>query len=172
MGTSQKPFQVSKTSLQKLLCKAYNLSKELPTDYPTVEDIDDLLESEEYNDPQIQEDTFKCFVLCLMYGFTRDKAWHEAHPKHRHITVPNMMQYIFTPLTGKESLELHTNVWGGDASIEEQEDRQAAFEYMQSIIMDTSLYVVVDDIEKSGSGKKTKKKKGTMETEENALGKF
>ena len=148
------PFQISKKALQKLVVKAYNLSKDAPAEYPTVDEIDSLLESAEFQRPQIKEDVFKLFVLCIISGYPRDYVWHKLNPGHRHVTSANLIYYLFTPVTGKAALQNHSNVWDEDADDEEKTDRQSAFEYIQSLIMDHSLYVVNDDT-KAGSKKKS-----------------
>lgn len=148
-------FPVSKTSLEKTLYKAYQITKEPLSFYPTVEMIDEFLESEEFKEIRVQEDLFKFFVLCIISGFTRDKLWHKAHPDHRHITFNNLYLYLTTPLEGEDAYSLHAGVWSAIATEEEKEDRQAAFEYMQSIIMDTSMFVIVDDVQE----RKYKKRK-------------
>ena len=45
------PFQISKKALQKLVVKAYNLSKDAPAEYPTVDEIDSLLTSAVFSRP-------------------------------------------------------------------------------------------------------------------------
>ena len=150
----EKAFQISKTALQKLVVKAYNLSREPLTHYPTVDEVDELLESEEFKEPQIKEDTFKLFVLCIIAGYSKDYVWHKLHPGHKHINSANLIYYLFTPVTGNAALQNHSNVWPENMSEEEKTDRQSAFEYIQSIVMDPNMYVIFDD-GKTGS-KKTK----------------
>lgn len=141
----EKAFQISKTALQKLVVKAYNLSRDIPKNYPTVDEIDTLLESEEYKEPQIKEDAFKLFVLCIISGYPRDYVWHKLYPGHKHINSANLIFYLFTPVTGSAALQNHCNIWEDNMSEEEKTDRQAAFEYIQSIVMDQSMYVIYDD---------------------------
>ena len=136
------PMEVSWEALKKLVTKAYPISKKLPARYPTVQEIDAFLESKEYQEDQIREDAFKFFVMCLIYGFTRDRAWHAANPGKRYITSENMIYYIMNPLTGEKSLKPHVGIWRKETPEAKKEDIQAAFEYMQSIVMDTSLYVI------------------------------
>lgn len=149
---NQTPVQISKKALQVLVMKAYNLSREAPKEYPTVDEIDSLLESEEFQEEQIKEDAFKLFVLCIISGYPRDYVWHRLHPGHQRANAANLIYYLFTPVTGKASLQNHSNVWDEDADEEEQTDRQSAFEYIQSIVMDENLYQIQEE-PKTGSGK-------------------
>ena len=142
---NEAPVQISQTALQKLVVKAYNLSRDVPKEYPTVSDIDSLLESEEFKEPQIKEDAFKLFVLCIISGYPRDYVWHKLHPGHKHVNAANLIYYLFTPVTGNAGLQNHCNVWEENADEEEKTDRQAAFEYIQSIIMDRNIYMIFDD---------------------------
>lgn len=148
----EKAFQISKSALQKLVVKAYNLSRDVLTNYPTVDEIDNLLESEEFKEPQVKEDAFKLFVLCIIAGYSRDYVWHKLYPGHKHINSANLIFYLFTPVTGNAALQNHCNIWEDNMDEDEKTDRQSAFEYIQSIIMDRSMYVIYDDV-KTGSKK-------------------
>ena len=147
----KKPIPVSYEALKKLVKKAYKLTTDVPAYYPTVEEIDDLLVSREFQEVQVREDAFKFFVMHIIYGFTRDKVWHKNNPGKRYITADNMIHYLLSPV--KNDASMHINVWNPDDDDELKENRQAAFEYMQSIIMDESMF----HIETASSAKKTEK---------------
>lgn len=140
------PYQVSREDMTKMLIKAYNITKEPRDYYPTVDEIDDLLESEPFQRSMwVREDAFKLFVMCIVWGFTRDKAWHAANPGFKKATSETLYKYVTTPYTGEDAYTCHVGVWNEDDSDELKEDRQSAFEYMQSIILDESIYQIVDE---------------------------
>lgn len=144
-GETQGAYPISRDMMDKLLIKAYNITKTPLPYYPTVEMLDDLLESEQFQeDPWVREDSFKLFVLCVASGFSKDTVWHKENPGHKHITADNIYTYVTTPCTGEDASTCHSNVWENGASDEAKEDRQAAFEYMQSIITDTSIFRITD----------------------------
>lgn len=146
------PYPITKTNLDKMLIKAYNITKEPRDYYPTVDSIDDLLESDPFlRSSWVREDTFKLFIMCLVWGFSRDKVWHAANPGYSKASAQNLLKYVMTPYAGDDSDSLHVNVWDENASEETKEDRQAAFEYMQSIVMDKSIYQIVDKSEKKSA---------------------
>lgn len=140
------PYPIARADLDRMLIKAYNITREPRDYYPTVEDIDDLIESEPFQrSVWVREDAFKLFIMCTVWGFRKDDLWHKAHPGSRKATAENIMRYITTPYTGDDSDVCHVGVWDESASDELKEDRQAAFEYMQFIIMDPSVYVIVSE---------------------------
>lgn len=140
------PLKISRLELERLLSKAYNITKEPRDYYPTVESIDDLIESEPFQTSVwVREDTFKLFIMCLVWGFSRDEAWHRANPEFQRATPKNLYAYITTPYEGEDAYSCHVGVWDEGASDELKEDRQAAFEYMQSLIMDESMYIIVEE---------------------------
>jgi len=141
-----RPIKISYDALKKLVMKGYSISKEnLPAYYPTIDDVDELLESKEFEDFQLREDAYKFFVMYLCCGFARDLAWHAKYPGHRYVTADNLIAYIMTPLTGDAALTPHVNTWDADTSEDEQEDRQALFEYLQGIVLDKRLYSIDKD---------------------------
>lgn len=145
-------FPVARAALDKILTKAYNISKEPMPFYPTVEELDDLVESEQFLfDPWVREESFKMFVLCILNGFTRDKLWHKENPGKRHVTIQNLYDYLVTPCISEDAYIPHTGAWKDSAGDEEKEDRQAAFEYMQSLILDESYYTIVDNRKKKSA---------------------
>ncbi|MDY6279743.1 MAG: hypothetical protein SPL63_06450, partial [Roseburia faecis] len=54
----------------------------------------------------------------------------------------NIVLYLLTPLDGEDALELHCGIWEPDMDEQTKEDRQAAFEYMQSIVLDPTIYLI------------------------------
>ena len=144
---AEKPFPISYEQLKKLVLKAYQISKTLPNYYPSVEEIDEFLESPDFEEDQFREDFYKFCVRYVVYGFIRDEKWHNRHKLHRYVTAPNIISYMLTPLDGPESLKPHCKIWPVTMDKEGREDRQAAFEYMQSIIADQNLYPIDKPIE-------------------------
>lgn len=138
-------YPILRQTLERTLIKAYNISKNTLPFYPTVDEIDDLLESDQFlYDPWVREDTFKMFVLCIISGFTKDKAWHTRNPGKRHVTMGNLYAYLTTPYDGKDSYIPHINIWNSTADDDTKEDMQAAFDYMQSVILDPAYFTIVD----------------------------
>lgn len=137
-----KPFEISGKALKKLVMKVYKNSDTLPKFFPTVEEIDSLIESKLFDERQIKEDVFKYFVACLVYGFSRDRAWHEENPGYDEPTPENIIQYISTPLEGERSIEPHVMIWQEDTVLREKEDVQSAFEYLQWVLFDQKLYLI------------------------------
>lgn len=147
------PYPISRDGLKKILVKAYNITKQPRDFYPKIEDIDDLLESEPFQRSSwVREDAFKLFILCIVWGFRRDRLWHDANPGHTRATADNLYTYVTTPYTGEDSYELHVGVWDDSVPEDIREDRQAAFEYMQSIITDESIYQIVDTDKRKNGG--------------------
>lgn len=140
----QEPYIISYKMFRKLAIKALKVTAEkLPEYFPTVEEIDFLLESKEFVQVQLKEEVYKYLIMCIAYGFARDEQWHEKNPGKREKNADNFILYLTTPL--KDVIEPHVNIWRNDELYLEKENRQAAFEYMQSIILDPLMYLVIKD---------------------------
>ena len=139
----QQPIIIAESALRKLVLKAYRLPDKIPMDFPTVEDLDDFLESDGFkSDPSVRESVFKFLIRYVVACFSSDRRWHEEYPGFGYVTDTNLLKYVTTPLRGKAAIYPHCGIWTNDMSEKEKEDRQAAIEYMQSIILDESLYVI------------------------------
>ena len=137
-------IDISYSALKKLVLKAYQICNGIPSRYPTVELLDEMIDNRLYNtSEQYREDVYKYCIRYLTYGFDTDKKWHKYYPNHKEPTAENLLKYLYTPLEKIYGYEPHAGVWDSTASEEEQEDRQAAFEYMQSIIMDVPEEFIV-----------------------------
>ena len=75
-------------------------------------------------------------------GIRKDLLWHEHHPGHRYPSRDNVVLYLLTPLEGDDAIELHCGIWDPDTDEQTKEDRQSAFEYMQSIMLDPEIYEI------------------------------
>ena len=136
-------IDISYSALKKLVLKAYQICNGIPSRYPTVELLDEMIDNRLYNtSEQYREDVYKYCIRYLTYGFDTDKKWHKYYPNHKEPTAENLLKYLYTPLEKIHGYEPHAGVWDSTASEEEQEDRRAAFEYMQSIIMDKNIYTI------------------------------
>ncbi len=133
------PVIVSSSVLKKLLLKAYANTESVPKYYPNVDTIDEWLYGSDYQTQEMRENTLKVIFSYLCYGFRFDRRWHEIYPEYAEPTANNIIRYLFTPLTGEDALNMHVGIWTNRHSDEEIEDRQAAFEYMQSIITDPTI---------------------------------
>ena len=60
------------------------------------------------------------------------------------MSLRNLVSYLFTPC---DELEPHIGIWTEKAAWKVMEDRQAAFEYMQGIILDTDIYCFSNSME-------------------------
>ena len=138
------PLKIPFSEFQQIAVKAYNATRDLiPVDYPTVSEIDTILDSEEFE----TQDIFKMVILMLcamfeLFGFRKDLLWHEHHPGHRYPSRDNVVLYLLTPLEGDDAVELHCGIWNPDTDEQTKEDRQSAFEYMQSIMLDPEIYEI------------------------------
>lgn len=138
------PLKIPFSEFQQIAVKAYNATRDLiPADYPTVSEIDSILDSEEFKTQDFfKMDILKFFVMFELFGFRKDALWHEHHPGHRYPSRSNIVLYLLTPLDGEDALELHCGIWEPDMDEQVKEDRQAAFEYMQSIVLDPTIYLI------------------------------
>ena len=132
--------EISRKEYKRFLIRAAREAEcGLPVHYPDIAEIDSLIE-----DPAFSEVKFRKDVL-------RDKKWHELHPGRENMSVANLMEYLMTPMEG--CLELHVGIWSEKADEQEKEDRQAAFEYMQSLITDQSLFQITKPERKKAASK-------------------
>ena len=120
--------------------------------YPTVDEIDEALEYYEKGELQ-WEHLFGYFIWCVSFAYGRDKAWAKKYGAYNN-TIEQEIRFVLTdyydPDIGPEN---HANVWIEEEDEEEMEDRQAAFEYMQSILMDDSYFIydhAIQEIVKAG----------------------
>lgn len=136
----QEPVCIAMKPFRRMVTKAARL-KELPGGYPTVDDVDELINQESFQELRYREDIFAYFAICVAMGFSSDEKWHMLHPKQRTICPDNVVEYIFTPYDGEDALLPHVGIWKVTDSKQVKEDIQAAFEYMQGILMDPEMYV-------------------------------
>lgn len=138
------PLKIPFSEFQQIAVKAYNATRDLiPVDYPTVSEVDTILDSEEFKTQDIfKMDILKFFAMFELFGFRKDLLWHEHHPGHRYPSRDNVVLYLLTPLEGDDAIELHCGIWDPDTDEQTKEDRQAAFEYMQSIMLDPGIYKI------------------------------
>ena len=138
------PLKIPFSEFKQIAVKAYNATRDLiPVDYPSVSEIDAILDSEEFKTQDIfKMDIFKFFAMFELFGFRSDQLWHEHHPGHRYPSRDNVALYLLTPLNGDDAVELHCGIWGPDTDEQTKEDRQSAFEYMQSIMLDPEIYEI------------------------------
>ena len=140
---SANALEISYPALKKLVLKAYQICNGIPKNYPTVELIDAILDNKLFDSSvQYKEDVFKYCVRFLCYSFNTDDKWHSVYSGYKEPTADNLLKYLYTPLGKSHGFEPHIGIWDTHSSDEEKEDRQAAFEYMQSIVMDQTLYLV------------------------------
>lgn len=140
-------YYISYYAFRRLVLKAARMAAgKIPAYYPDVSAVDELMGFHESNDKKFREDVLKYFVLCLVYGFDKDYKWHALHPKKNELNADNIIAYIFTPYEGDDAVEPHVNIWKANAAPEEKENRQAAFEYIQGLLMDPELFVIKKEI--------------------------
>lgn len=133
--------EISRKEYKRFLIRAAREAEcGLPVHYPDIAEIDSLIEDPAFSEVKFRKDVLFYFSAAMVYGFFRDKKWHELHPGRENMSVANLMEYLMTPMEG--CLELHVGIWSEKADEQEKEDRQAAFEYMQSLITDQSLFQI------------------------------
>ena len=133
------PLIITPTDLDRIVVKAYRATKlgKMPDEYPTVDDIDALLDSPEFmNDMALRKNVIQAFIIMIMYGFDKDKLWHEKNPGKEEATPENLKAYLFNPI---RTTECHAGVWLPETSWREKDSRQASFDYIQSILTDPSI---------------------------------
>lgn len=137
------PYEVSYRALRRLAIKTAKIAAgKLPAYYPDVNEIDTIISIREFGEKQFREEALKYFVACMTYGFSRDNKWHDRYPKKRTLNADNILFYLFTPYDGEDAVVPHINIWDESVPMAERENRQAAFEYMQGIIMDPEIYLI------------------------------
>lgn len=143
---------ISQKEYNRFLIRAAREAKfGLPVHYPDIDEIDALVDDPAFSEVKFRKDVLFYFSAVMVYGFFRDKKWHEMHPEKETMSVANLLEYLMTPIEGY--LEPHVGIWSDRADEQEKEDRQAAFEYMQSLICDRALF----NIEKTERKKKAAK---------------
>lgn len=147
-----KPLKINESAFHKLVLKIHNQVNENPVFepdyYPTVNDLDSIMESNEFaEDPSIQEDFLKYMLVCTIPAFNTDRIWHKEHPGHKEGSVENLIYFLKTPVEGENALRPHVGLWSPDMDQSEKEDIQAAFEYMQSLIFSPDLFCFVNTSE-------------------------
>ena len=133
-------LKVTKEELQKILEKVRPITKEIPSFYPSVEQLDELLSSEEFKDQRVKEEILKYFVYCLTCAFDKDDDWHKNNPGKTRRTTDNLEKYLRTCVSKKSSVIPHVGLWSEKANTEEREDIQAAFEYIYEILFSGEYY--------------------------------
>lgn len=96
----QEPVCIAMKPFRRMVTKAARL-KELPGGYPTVDDVDELINQESFQELRYREDIFAYFAICVAMGFSSDEKWHMLHPKQRTICPDNVVEYILRHMTEK-----------------------------------------------------------------------
>ena len=116
----------------------------VPTSYyPTIDEIE-----EHINDPLFlkctnEKEIAKYFIWNVISLFDRDKLWHDEHPGHSENTIENNIKFLFTPV--KAVTGLHTNAWAPVDDDETKEDKEAAFDYIQDMILSGDIFNIKED---------------------------
>ena len=139
-------YNVPENDFKRFLIRASKEAKNgLPDHFPDISEIDDIIGDELFETEMLfRKDVLFYFVSCMIYGFFRDRKWHELHPECCTMSLRNLVSYLFTPC---DELEPHIGIWTEKAAWKVMEDRQAAFEYMQGIILNTDIYCFSNSME-------------------------
>ena len=111
--------EISRKEYKRFLIRAAREAEcGLPVHYPDIAEIDSLIEDPAFSEVKFRKDVLFYFSAAMVYGFFRDKKWHELHPGRENMSVANLMEYLMTPMEG--CLELHVGIWSEKADEQEK----------------------------------------------------
>lgn len=129
------PYKITYQKFRDMVYIVGGTSFEPTVYYPTIDDIKSHMYSSDPTPERKPEDDIKFFIWSLIYGFSKDEAWHKENPGCHEKSISNLIKYIFRPVMHNGG-ELHTNIWGVDDEEDTMCDKEACFDYIQDILTD------------------------------------